>query len=333
MKTLLGGLFFVALLAPRIALGDVSDADRKRARASMEEGDALIATKDYERALTKYMAGDAIMNVPTTGLEVARTLQRLGRMVEAKEKAEKVSALPRAPDEPSVYERARNSARELAQSLRARVVTVELVVTGAKPDAKIAISVDGRSIADASLPLRKAFDPGQHEFSVSAPGHTTVVKSVSLTEGSSQKIEIELRAIAGAVRAQPADAVPPAPRPRSHISPLVYVGFGVGAAGLAVGSVTGLISLNKTSTAKQDCDGNSCPPSTRDDLDSARTFATISNVGFAFAVVGAAVGIYGLVSSNKHDGDANRGSKHAVSQSLRLEPALGPRFVGVFANF
>ena len=46
----------------------------------------------------------------------------------------------------------------------------------------------------------------------------------------------------------------------SNISPLVYVGFGVAAAGLIVGAVTGGLALSAASDAKEGCDANNnCP--------------------------------------------------------------------------
>ena len=85
----------------------------------------------------------------------------------------------------------------------------------------------------------------------------------------------------------------------ARVSPLVYVGFGVGAAGLAVGSVTGILSLSKASRAKDHCEDNACREAARDDIDGSKTLANVSNVAFAVGVVGIGVGVYGLLSSGK----------------------------------
>jgi hypothetical protein len=68
-------------------------------------------------------------------------------------------------------------------------------------------------------------------------------------------------------------------------------------------------------------------------MDSANTFATISNVGFGVAIVGVAVGVYGLVTSKPRGGDAGVPFVRARTTAVRLEPRISPRFAGVFASF
>jgi hypothetical protein len=77
----------------------------------------------------------------------------------------------------------------------------------------------------------------------------------------------------------------------------VWIGFGVAGVGAAVGSVTGLMMFSKRSDLESGCTADKlCPPPTHDDYASAYTMATISTVSFIVAGVGAAVGLYGLVS-------------------------------------
>jgi hypothetical protein len=59
--------------------------DRERARALMDAGDARFEAKQYAAALEQYRGADEIMQVPTTGIEVGRALERLGRLLEARE--------------------------------------------------------------------------------------------------------------------------------------------------------------------------------------------------------------------------------------------------------
>jgi len=331
MRLWLCSLISFALLCTGTVSAAPTDAEKKQARALMDEGDALAAKKEYSRALEKYLAGDAIMRVPTTGLEVARTLERLGRLLEAKERAQAVASSTRTGDEPEVFEKARSSARELAEKLDARIPTLELEVKGARPGAAIEVRIDGKRM-ESEPPLKKQLDPGQHELSVSAPQHTTSVKSLTFAEGAMQKVEIEIRPT-DAASVPPPKSPPPDPPADTKTSPLVYAGFGVAAAGVVVGSVAGVVSLQKTSKAKEDCDGDDCPQSSKDEIDSAKTFATISNVGFAFAIVGGAVGVYGLLSSSNARGDAKRHPVRAKSRAPSLDAAVGPRFIGVFGTF
>ena len=81
----------IILLFTSLALGAPTAEERERARASMDQGDARFESKDYARALEHYRAADQIMGVPTTGIEVGRTLERMGRLLDAREVLRRVS--------------------------------------------------------------------------------------------------------------------------------------------------------------------------------------------------------------------------------------------------
>jgi isocitrate lyase len=86
--------------------GAQTDEQRNTARDLMDQGDERVAHQDYAAALTLYRAAHDIMNVPTTGIEVARTLSSLGKLVEARDAALEVLKLPEAPNEPNSRSRA-----------------------------------------------------------------------------------------------------------------------------------------------------------------------------------------------------------------------------------
>jgi tetratricopeptide (TPR) repeat protein len=78
---------------------------------------------------------------------------------------------------------------------------------------------------------------------------------------------------------------PPPPPPKRSVYP--YVVAGVGAAGLATGTIFGLMTLSKESSAKSEP-----VQSTSIDLrDKARSFATVSNVSFVIGGVLVAAGV------------------------------------------
>src|ERR1043165_6460836 len=80
-----------------------TDADKESARLLMDEGDSLVEKKNYAAALSKYQKAHSIMHVTTTGIEVARTLAALGRLVEAKRAAHEAAGIPPAPGEPQAF--------------------------------------------------------------------------------------------------------------------------------------------------------------------------------------------------------------------------------------
>ena len=94
----------------------------------------------------------------------------------------------------------------------------------------------------------------------------------------------------------PSDPIaPPASDPEqdaAHDPTLTWVALGVGAAGILVGGVTGLIAAQKESQLAEDCPNGKCPPTSDADLANTKTFALASTIGFAVGVVGLGVGGY-----------------------------------------
>jgi hypothetical protein len=108
------------------------------------------------------------------------------------------------------------------------------------------------------------------------------------------------------------------------ISPLVWAGLGVGVVGLGVGTVTGILALGKSSTVKNECSGTTCPLSAKNDVDSGRTVATISTIGFVVGGVGAAVAAVGFFVFSP---PAKAGTRKGVS------PVVGARWIGLDGAF
>jgi hypothetical protein len=111
----------------------------------------------------------------------------------------------------------------------------------------------------------------------------------------------------------------------------VYIGFGVGGAGLLVGAVTGVLSLSKAGNLSTSCPHNSCPPGDpQDSLDSAKTTATISTIGFIVGAVGVGVGVAALVLGGS-SGSAEIKAK--AKAPVRIQPQIGLGRVGVIGEF
>jgi predicted negative regulator of RcsB-dependent stress response len=95
MKPLRLAVVTSMVLVPARALADepaLSERDRNVARESVYQGDDLVKRGDTRGALEAYRRANAIMKVPTTGIEVARTSLRLGLLVEALEASRQTAA-------------------------------------------------------------------------------------------------------------------------------------------------------------------------------------------------------------------------------------------------
>ncbi|HWZ93161.1 MAG TPA: hypothetical protein VNW92_30085 [Polyangiaceae bacterium] len=336
-----------ALSFTSVARAEPSAADKETARSLLDDGDQKLENKDFAGALKSYQSAHAIMNVPSTGIEVAKTLVRLGRLVEARDTALSVSRMPKSSNEPRAFGQARTEAEGLASELAARIPSLELKVSGAAPGQELHVTIDGAAVPPAVATVPRKLDPGKHQISISSAGRSDLNASVELKEGEKRTLELALTSTPAAAPAAPVAAAPspvapapvapaaPAPaEPRSAavpesksgVSSLAYIGFGIGAVGVGVGTVTGLMSLSKASTAKKFCTGNDCTPAASDDINSSKSLANVSNVGFAVGIVGLGLGVYGLLSSG-HAPEATQAT------ARHWDVLLGARSVGVAGAF
>jgi hypothetical protein len=129
--------------------------------------------------------------------------------------------------------------------------------------------------------------------------------------------------------APPPDPVAPSPpslppdEGSSSISPLVWVGFGIGAFGLVLGSITGGISFAQAQDLQDTCEDNVCPSSRQDEVDTMLALAHTSTASFVLAGVGVTLGVIGLFIGGD-DGD---------EEAAGVELQLGPAAVSVSGRF
>ena len=101
-------------------------------------------------------------------------------------------------------------------------------------------------------------------------------------------------------------------------------GFGVGAAGLIAGGVTGGLTLSREKDLETSCPDKHCTSAdAQSDLDSSRTLANVSTAMFAVGGAGIAVGVVGLVLS-----DFGGSTEQAA-----IEPLVGPGWLGMKGRF
>jgi hypothetical protein len=324
----------VAMSFGATAYAEPTAADKETARGLMATGRKDRTKGDLQGALKAFTAADAIMHVPTTALEVARSQAALGLLVEARDTALQVARSPAAPGEPAPFKAARDAASTLGDELAGRIPSLSVTVKNAPEGATTALSIDGVKIPLEATGEPRKLNPGHHVVTAKA-GSAEGKEEVDLAEQESKTIAITLAAGEGAAATsdaapEPAPAAAEEPSGRSPLSKaLVLGGFGVAGVGVVVGTVTGILSLSKTGSIKGSsaCEGSVCNPSEDGDISSARTTATISTVAFVAAGVGAAAGVVGLLL---HGPSA---SPQTEQPSAWIEPTVGLASLGVRGRF
>lgn len=308
--------------------------ERETARQQFEDGKKKRDAGDKEGALASFKAADALMNVPTTKLALARAYLALGRLVEARDAAYRVSQIPVAPKEPAPFKDARSAAAQMADDLAKRIPSVTLNVIGVPSDDEANVTVDGAAVPAAALSAPRKMNPGKHQIvaTLKERDEGTVKQEITLAEGDNKKVDLDLtelgkkpKKVATAAvepKLSPVTEPPPASASEKKMSPLVWIGGGLAIAGAGVGTAFGLMSMSDKATADESCREGKCPPQAHDALDSANTNALISTIGFAAAGVGVGVCVAGLFLS-----------KSNKSPTARVTPFVTASAAGLYGSF
>ncbi|AKV03609.1 hypothetical protein AKJ09_10272 [Labilithrix luteola] len=302
-------------MVPAIAMADPpTAADLESAREAFHDGRELRQKGDLRGALERFKTAHAYGQTPVTALELGRTHMQLGELVEAREVFLSVARLKVMPDETEKSAAARTEAAELAEQLRARIATIVVKLSGVRSDAVAQITIDAASVPVVSLGTTRRTNPGTHLIVARADGREET-RNVEVKEGETSEV-----AIAFGTNSPASTAITTEPQSTKagsrRINPVTWIGLGVGAAGIAFGGVTGIIALGKASDVKTACSGTSCPPSAEHTVDSGRSAATLSTVGFAVGAAGLATAAVGFFLLSKPTSATGK----------------GPRVVPVFAG-
>ncbi|WP_437644851.1 PEGA domain-containing protein [Sorangium sp. So ce362] len=276
--------------------GEADEEARIEARELVYMGDELFAQKKYAEALRAYKRAEGLVCVPTTTIEVAKTLAAIGRLSEARELASTITASRATPGEPWPFTQARRRADALRSELDDRIPRLKVRLTPSPAGARL--KVDGQAVkasAEGSL-----IDPGNHWIEVEADGYVGARQRVYVPEREITTLDVALT-----------------PETRSGgASAWAIGGFVASGAGLAVGIGAGAAYLDARSDLEQACrrGATSCSDDARG---SANAVGWVSNVGFGLAVAGAAVGGLAL------------GLERSKTPASSVTWAVGPGYIGV----
>ncbi|MBW2455604.1 MAG: hypothetical protein JRI68_13885 [Deltaproteobacteria bacterium] len=318
-------LLLLVALSPQLAAAqpappEPSAADRATARAMMDEGRTQERAGDDTGALKAYLAADKLMGVPSTGLSVGKTQARLGKLVEAVDVLLRVARHPHKPGEPKPYTSARQEAAALAAQLGPRIPSLQIELAGVAPGTTVTVAIDGVMLPQEVIPFPRKVNPGMRVVVGSAPGYREARQTVNVTEGEQQTLRLELEPAPAGEGADEAAA--------GGISPLVWIGFGVGAAGILVGGITGGMAAGKSSELDQDCPNKVCPPDRESDIDTMKTLAHSSTVGFVVGGLGVGLGVMALLVLS---GEGEDETDEEPSASVEL--AAGPGSLSLTGRF
>lgn len=312
--------------------GENSNANLDLARSVAVTGREAFNAGDYETALALFRRAFTLYPAPTVVLYEARTLEKMGLLLEAAEAYVRTTQTPMPSDAPGQFAEAIAAARQEERALRARIPTLTLRVDGVSAnDPNLEVSINGRAIGAAQLGQAQRLNPGTYRIKGSLGGDRADVAEVVLAEGQKASVALNLSA---------PSLSPPAPtvshpatgsvndeRPASPGNSLrlaAYISGGVGLVGLGGGIVTGLMGVKKHSDAEAKCQESQCDADGVALVKEFHTMRTISTVFYGVGAAGLAAGVvFWLVAPS----DAE------TSHAQGIQPWADARTVGVQGAF
>jgi serine/threonine-protein kinase len=284
-----------ALLVPARAFAQTRDP--AAAEVLFHQAKKLMDDQKYTEACPKFAESHRLDPGVGVLLYLGDCYEKLGRVASAW----------------AAYREAAPAARQLGQEDRERIATeraqkLEPRLPWLTVEVPPQSAISGLEIRRDEVLLRNTLwgsevpvDPGEHTIAASAPGRRPWSTRVSLREGQHQQVVVPLLDAEGAAPSQPSAQPTPVVTPDPPDQPSERSGFGaqhaiaiaaagLGVAGVVVGAVFGVKTMDDWSEAKEHCDESAprrCDDTGVELAASAKQSGLVSTI--AFAVGGAAL--------------------------------------------
>jgi hypothetical protein len=290
-----------------------------RARELFLEGREEVQRGDVEAGCRKlFESHELAPEAVGPMLNVADCDERAGRLATAWRRFRRAAELA-PPDD-----HRRQFAAKRAEALEPRVPRVRLELPADAPEGT-RVTQDGVDLDEGALGATRMLDPGVYRFVVHAPGHHDRAFEVVLTASMVHRMGLqlgpptaELTRIGDPPPTTISFSTPPAGPADDGLSGRAMAGWvtgGVGAAGIVLGIVTGVLVAVHAGTYDDHCDdqGN-CDQEGLDAASAGKPLAIVSPVSFAIGGAAVAVAIPLLLSSPEMSAVA---SSHAIAAGDR----------------
>ncbi|MBI5534470.1 MAG: hypothetical protein HY898_17225 [Deltaproteobacteria bacterium] len=284
------------LLASAALVRPAMAQDSSRAEALFNEGLKNMQAARYDQACPALAESYKLDPLPGVLFTVAECEAAWGRIATAlghyDEFLRVLTTL--APAQQKKHQERRQIALEKVAALARLAPQLTIVVPAGAP-AGLAVKRNGTPIDTLSYGVATPVDPGTYVVTFEVPGQPAIERRVLLSKGQTVTVGGDVKWAGKDTPATVGSAALPdkADGGASTAAPdrtLAWVVGGIGVAGLAVGAVTGILTMSKKSTIDSECPDRQCTPDGRSAVDSAQTTGLISTIGFGVGIVGLAGG-------------------------------------------
>ena len=176
--------------APSIAHAE-SDRDRAAARAAADAGADAFDQQRYTDAVELFNRAEKLVHATPHLLFIARSLVKLGRLVEAHEAYLKIQREKLAPNAPSAFKRAQADAEKEIADVAPRLAYATVRVEGEPSDA-VQVLMDDVELPAAVVGIAFPVDPGTHVFRAQAGSDRGEPVSMRFDEGSRHSVALKI---------------------------------------------------------------------------------------------------------------------------------------------
>lgn len=326
----------VVAVCPEEALAQTAE-EKAGARDLARQGAAAFAAEEWQKAYDFFQRAESLFHAPPHLLYMARSKEKLGKLVEAQELYNRIVRERLDPEAPAAFREAQETAATEMQQIQPRLARVTVSVEG--PGAGDAeVLANGKPVPPALLGVPRPLDPGTYEFTVDAEGATAEPVVITIDAGAEQSVVLQLTAIEKAPLPPPTVTTTPVDQGTSSSPVPAYVALGAGAVALGVGTFFLIDHFGKQGDAddlfnERGCAGDgACTPAEQNEIKSlssdAATSGTISIVGFGVGAAAVGAGLFLLLS-----GDSSENTAAEQRREPHVRPVFGWRSVGLTGTF
>lgn len=264
---------------------------RTVARDLATQGAQAFDAGHYADAADFFRRAHELVQAPSIALLEARSLAKLGRLLEAIDIFEQTAHFKLSDDSPEAYAQAVEAANTESEEVRKRMphLKVTLVAVSSHEEAP-QVTMDDKPTPPALLGVERPVDPGQHRIAVRVAGQVRAVRELSLLESESYQVELDVSPPKPAPKPLPSGPSAEEAARQSSMQTLGYVGIGVGVLGLGLGTYTGLVALHHKSELDAVCHPD-CPRTSANDLDGFRSNRTASWISYGVGLAAGGAGV------------------------------------------
>lgn len=311
-------------LSPSTAHAQDDDAKRSAARGFATDGLTAFNAGQYDKAIDLFTRAESLVHAPPHLLYIARASVKVNKLVHAKEMYVKMTRETLDDKAPKAFVDAQSAATSELAELEPRIPQLTIDVAG--PGAAAAkVTLDGAEVPSALIGAPQPADPGAHVLRATAAGWMPAETKVTLAERASETAALTIdqaapKEVAATTTKRELSGI-------RKVSP--FIAFGVGVAGIAVGTVFMLKNHGDRDDADALCPGGKCPTSKKSDIEDldkkADSAQTISWIGYGVGAAGVVAGAVLLI--------LNRSASKQETSAASIAPWVGPGSGGFAGRF